>query len=288
MKKWLFVLIFVGLLGYGAANWGSSAQPSLSVDLQVSDHPASLGPTKTIKVKKEQIYQGNLVLINKTNPVHAAGKKSDVVKLSQQRDQAASYSLLDNTIRLSQSVLGPLQTMLEAAEQEGVRHFMITSGYRDNEEQDKLYREMGSGYALPAGYSEHNLGLGLDIGSTQGEMSRAAEGKWLTRNAAAYGFILRYPKDKTAVTGIQFEPWHFRYVGLPHSVVMKEKNMALEEYLDYLKEQKSYTVKIGEQTYQVSYYEVKGNASIPVPANGRYELSGNNRDGVIVTAAVGG
>lgn len=75
---------------------------------------------------------------------------------------------------------------------------MINSGYRDNKEQGQLYKDMGADYALPAGYSEHNLGLALDIGSTQPDMNQAPEGKWLTKNAWTYGFILLYPKEKTA------------------------------------------------------------------------------------------
>jgi D-alanyl-D-alanine carboxypeptidase len=75
---------------------------------------------------------------------------------------------------------------------------MINSGYRDNKEQGQLYKDMGADYALPAGYSEHNLGLALDIGSTQPDMNQAPEGKWLTKNTWTYGFILLCPKDKTA------------------------------------------------------------------------------------------
>ena len=165
----------------------------------------------------------------------------------------------------------------------GLRHFMINSGYRDNKEQSQLYKEMGADYALPAGHSEHNLGLALDIGSTQDEMNQAPEGDWLINNAAAYGFILRYPKDKTAITGIQYEPWHFRYVGLPHSVIMQQKNLSLEQYLDYLKQQKSITTSVKGKIYEISYYSITQNSIIHVPSNRSYQLSGNNMDGVIIT-----
>ncbi|MBU5494611.1 D-alanyl-D-alanine carboxypeptidase family protein, partial [Enterococcus sp. S177_ASV_20] len=108
---------------------------------------------------------------------------------------------------------------------------IINSGYRDFDEQSVLYQEMGAEYALPAGYSEHNSGLSLDVGSSLTKMERAPEGKWIEENAWKYGFILRYPEDKTELTGIQYEPWHIRYVGLPHSAIMKEKNFVLEEYM---------------------------------------------------------
>lgn len=142
---------------------------------------------------------------------------------------------------------------------------------------------MGSDYALPAGYSEHNVGLSLDVGSTQTKMAHAPEGKWIEENAWKYGFILRYPKDKTDITGIQYEPWHIRYVGLPHSAIMKEKNLVLEEYLEYVKEEKQISAEIDGETYNITYYPISQTGTINVPEDQHYEISGNNMDGVIVT-----
>ena len=62
-------------------------------------------------------------------------------------------------------------------------------------------------------------------------MDNTPEGEWLANNAHKFGFILRYPADKVHITGIRYEPWHFRYVGLPHSELMYKQNLALEEYL---------------------------------------------------------
>ena len=130
---------------------------------------------------------------------------------------------------------------------------MISGGYRDEDEQEQLYREKGSDYALPPGYSEHNLGLSMDIGSTRRSIDRSPEGKWLKEHAWAHGFILRYPQDKTEITGIQYEPWHFRYVR-PHSMIMKELNLTLEEYLDYLKDQSSYRTTVEGRNTKLSMY----------------------------------
>ncbi|MCS7461363.1 VanY-A/VanY-F/VanY-M family D-Ala-D-Ala carboxypeptidase [Paenibacillus doosanensis] len=285
MKKWLWAWIVIfGLISYGAYQ----LKPIVAGDKQKqADVQTGQGISpkngRTIKVESKQIYQGNLILVNKDYPVHQEGVQSDIVKLSQHKELVQGYGLLDNTIRLSQSVAQRFESMIDAAAKDGVTHFLISSGYRDKKEQDELYREMGADYALPAGYSEHNLGLSLDIGSSQMEMNRAPEGKWLAQHAWAYGFILRYPKDKTEITGIQYEPWHFRYVGLPHSAIMQEKQFTLEQYLDYLKTQKTITATVEGKRYEVSYYPVSRNASIQVPAGRRYELSGNNTDGVIVT-----
>jgi D-alanyl-D-alanine carboxypeptidase len=190
---------------------------------------------------------------------------------------------MDQTLMLSREVTAKFQKMVEAAGKEGVRYFLMSSGYRDFEKQDELYRQKGSDYALPAGYSEHNLGLSLDIGSSLAAMSEAPEGVWLEKNAWKYGFILRYPKDKVNVTGIQYEPWHFRYVGMPHSAVMYKNHMVLEEYLEMLKEKKDVTVDLDGATYDIHYYQVSKDTKIYLPENDAYDISGDNMQGVIVT-----
>ncbi|WP_249685837.1 D-alanyl-D-alanine carboxypeptidase family protein, partial [Bacillus velezensis] len=77
--------------------------------------------------------------------------------------------------------------------------------------------EMGSDFRSSAGYSEHRLGLTLDVGSTQKKMEKALEGKWIEENVWKHGLVLRYPKNKSHIIGIQDEPWHIRYVVVPHS-----------------------------------------------------------------------
>ncbi|PZE19014.1 VanY-A/VanY-F/VanY-M family D-Ala-D-Ala carboxypeptidase [Paenibacillus xerothermodurans] len=288
MKKWLIGLIILLILGYGVTQYKPKVDKEKlpEINYQVQDEIPQESDL-TIQVTKDQIYKGNLLLVNKHYPVHPEGVEPDAVALAKHQELVNGFVLLDNSIRLSRSLVQKFTTMIEAAEKDGVNRFLISSGYRDNKEQNELYQQMGAEYALPAGYSEHNLGLSLDIGSTQAEMSRAPEGKWLKKNAWSYGFILRYPSDKTAITGIQFEPWHFRYVGLPHSAIMYEKDFVLEEYLDFLKQQKSITTTIENQVYEIFYYPISKNTTIHVPANGRYEISGNNMDGVIVTVYVG-
>ena len=91
------------------------------------------------------------------------------------------------------------------------------------------------------GTSEHNTGLAFDI-ACEGHFDLTArfaetnEFKWLEKHCADYGFIIRYPKDKAALTGIDYEPWHYRYVGKKHAKEMLKRNMCLEEYIDHLAE----------------------------------------------------
>ena len=83
----------------------------------------------------------------------------------------------------------------------------------------------------PAGCSENGAGLSVDIISASTGFASTDEYKWLIQNAFRYGFVLRYPDDKTDVTGMIYQPWHWRYVGIDAATEMKNNNQCLEEYL---------------------------------------------------------
>lgn len=288
MKKWGFLLSFALFIVF-IFNILPISQDKVEIqkyeqnDKDTANDKSAAENIQKIELTKEQIYQGNLLLVNNEHRVHQKSIKSDVINLFTHKELTKGYGLLDNEIKLSEQIAEKFSEMIANAEKDGASNFLISSGFRDLDEQSRLYEEMGFDYALPAGYSEHNLGLSLDVGSTQTTMDKASEGKWIEKKAWEYGFILRYPSDKTDITGIQYEPWHIRYVGLPHSAIMKEKNFVLEEYLNYLKEEKHIYATVNSQKYEVFYYPVTENTTINVPANLRFEVSGNNTDGVIVT-----
>ncbi|NKQ20209.1 VanY-A/VanY-F/VanY-M family D-Ala-D-Ala carboxypeptidase [Brevibacillus laterosporus] len=284
MKKWGFLLVFALFLFF-IFNILPIFQDKVEVQIYEQNDNATAENIQKIEITEEQVYQGNLLLVNNEYSVQQVGIKSDIVNLFTHKELTTRYELLNSEIKLSEEIAEKFSEMIAAAEEDGVSNFLISSGYRDLDEQSRLYEEMGADYALPAGHSEHNLGLALDVGSTQMKMDEAPEGEWIEENSWKYGFILRYPLDKTDVTGIQYEPWHFRYVGLPHSAIIREMNLALEEYLDYSKEEKSISVSVDGKKYTISYYPISQNETIEVevPANEQYEISGNNIDGVIVT-----
>jgi len=141
-------------------------------------------------------------LVNSKHPVHNESIKSDVINLNVRKELVKGYRLFNSETYLSEDIARKFSDMVLDAEEDEVSSFLITSGFRGFDEQSKLYKEMGSIRALPAGYSEHNLGLSLDVGSSQGKMEVAPEGEWIAENAWKYGFTLRYPEDKTDITGI--------------------------------------------------------------------------------------
>jgi D-alanyl-D-alanine carboxypeptidase len=103
---------------------------------------------------------------------------------------------------------------------------------------ERAVKEAGRWVAVP-GTSEHETGLALDIMSYSYQVldekqENTAEQKWFMEHCWEYGFILRYPKDKTEITGIGYEPWHYRYVGREAAAEMKELGLCLEEYIQTL------------------------------------------------------
>ena len=79
-----------------------------------------------------------------------------------------------------------------------------------------------------------NTALG---GTLSGNVEQSAVGQWLKENAWRFGYTMRYPKDKTEITGIVYEPWHYRFVGAPHAQILYERSLCLEEYVDWLSAQ---------------------------------------------------
>ena len=186
------------------------------------------------------ISDWNLILANDKHPLEAEFIDSIQTKK------------LPNGLSVDERIYEPLNKMLDDAEKQGY-HLIVCSGYRSYDKQVELfnnrvqrYRDVGytqeeayekgkTSVALP-GASEHHTGLAVDIVCSSyqnlddGMMSRP-EIKWLYANCQKYGFIVRYPSDKSDITGIIHEPWHYRYVGVEAATEIMDKDICLEEYL---------------------------------------------------------
>ncbi|MEK4424264.1 M15 family metallopeptidase [Solibacillus sp. FSL K6-1523] len=257
MRKWivLLLIIAIGLWGFDMSRSTTDEQPQQNL----------------------HILHGDLRLINNQFAVDETTIPNDI-KLATEVIQYAEIS--DATTEISKRLAQHLNVMLKEAHEEGITNFAINSGFRDFHTQQNVFKEFGEDVALPAGYSEHNSGLAVDIGSTSGPMGLSDEGTWLAQNAWRYGFILRYPEGKTAITGIAFEPWHFRYVGLPHSEIMYKEQWVLEEYISYLHTNGFYKTNNGTM---ISYYPSIEDAQEALQNLSDYELSGDNQQGIIIT-----
>ena len=145
-----------------------------------------------------------------------------------------------------------LIAMFDAAAEENI-WFWVVSGYRSPGQQEivldraiknnetagmteKEAQEDALRTVAQPGYSEHHTGLAVDLNDVTDDFEESDAYRWLSRHAAEYGFIQRYKPEKSAVTGIDRESWHYRYVGKAHAKEMERLDFCLEEYVEYLKD----------------------------------------------------
>ncbi len=190
-----------------------------------------------------------LVLANKQQPLGADYAPASLVTLD------SSLTIYGGVKQLEQTAAGALSAMMQEMRAAGYTDIFVTSAYRDYNYQSSLFstyinREMAANstlsyeaararvleYSAAPGTSEHQTGLCVDLiatGMTDLDETFAAQPvySWLCDNAYKFGFILRYPQDKVAVTGYSYEPWHYRFVGQQAAAEMHLSGQCLEEYL---------------------------------------------------------
>lgn len=146
-----------------------------------------------------------------------------------------------------QTIISPLTQMFEAAFKEG-HSLMVGSAYRSAITQDSLFEtyvarvgyEQANQYSAHPGHSEHQTGLAVDISTVSQQCYLAecfigtADGQWLADNAYKFGFHLRYPKGQETITGYNFEPWHYRYVGIELATALHQSGITLDQAWPYL------------------------------------------------------
>jgi len=239
---------------------------------------------------QDDIYRGNLILVNASNAL-IQNRQPELIPI----DEGNEIFMERNAARL-------LSRLMEAVNSNGT--IVPVSGYRSPSEQAKIYNEslIKNGAEFTKRYvampykSEHQTGLAIDLALKQENIDFIRpyfpdEGicKKFRKMAPLYGFIERYPQDKEAITGIAHEPWHFRYVGFPHSKIMSEQGLTLEEYIDKLKsypyDGKHCFIKNNNQEIEIFYVCLLDIFSIRIGINDNilYQVSGNNDDGVIIT-----
>ncbi len=131
-----------------------------------------------------------------------------------------------------------LQEMFAAAKSEGLNLF-VKSGFRSYSTQKSLYNSYvkrdgqaaADRYSARPGHSEHQTGLAFDINKAHSSFAGSPEANWLAANCYKYGFIIRYPEGKEAITGYIYEPWHVRYLGVQTATEVYNSGLCLEEYL---------------------------------------------------------
>ena len=190
---------------------------------------ASFGAGWFFGVKSTE-YSGDILLVNSQHRLTADYVPEGLVNLYNQRH---SFRLANANIYLTMETYEAMEEMFAAAEKEGMNGFIITSGYRDYQRQAEIYAETEAGKAQEPGASEHQTGMAFDVTcmDSQDGFETTPQYKWLMENAHEYGFIQRYPPNKAHETGISYEPWHYRYVGVKAAKAMKRSGQTLEAYM---------------------------------------------------------
>ncbi len=250
-----------------------------------------------VSVSPDEIHFGELVLINNDTAYVSQGTHNIVAY----ETPAKVYSLKNKNysvsypeyVFLNPTVIENLNTMFtDYVAFTGKADIFINEAHRTLEDQQKIYDQKGADIATKPGYSEHHSGYAFDVAVLNvGTITDTGHYVWLPENCKNYGFIRRYPEGKKEITGIDFEAWHYRYVGIPHSVYIMDKHITLEEYIKLLK---GYTLKgnhlkivANGAEYEVYYVPVTDETKeIYVPKDKPYSVSGNNVDGFIVTVTL--
>lgn len=239
---------------------------------------------------EREIYSGSLILVDRTRPFREVFPP------------ALTEVCPGSGVRMDRRAALLLEELM--ARLQGWAGIAPVSGWRSLEEQEAIWDgsmakegpDFTRQFVARPGHSEHHTGLAIDLGERREVIDFVCPdfpdsglcGRF-ARMAARYGFILRYPPGKEAVTGIAWEPWHFRFVGVPHALIMEERGLCLEEYLELLRDhpwgRDPLLCRAQGMEAEVSFLPAGdgGAARLSRVEDWPCSVSGNNSDGFIVT-----
>ena len=227
-----------------APNEEPSSKPAAASPMQFDP---STEPRKIVQ-NAEREDARFLILVNWEHPI-SAERPEDLVRLDSIFGDEVALVNPEGSIQKDAAIAA--KEMFLDAREEGIGKYKLTGAYRSVQYQEQLFADKlaedpsyGSNpyqhpvKVMPGNCTEHATGLALDILAVSYEKStddyaKTEEGKWLLEHAHEYGFILRYPKEKEHITGVIYEPWHYRYVGKQAAAEIYAQNVCLEEYLDF-------------------------------------------------------
>lgn len=280
---------------YYDAEQAEPTEPEVDPDAPVFD---------STEVANTEVHNGPLILVNNTVPCQNG--EEGLVSLYEKKLEAESQSFSVRDAELlvqepfAQAIIEMMDDFYAAT---GDDNLLVLSGHRSQELQQQLYDEDLAATGLDTservakpGFSEHQTGYGIDLSIYDGEYDGTGIYSWIDEHCAEYGMILRYAEEKQSITDIQYEPWHYRYVGKPHAAYIMQNNLCLEEYLEMLETQYPYegdhlrVTDTDGKIYEIYYYamdEAYDSTMVAVPSGKEYTVYGNNTGGFIVTVDTG-
>lgn len=243
VKKSITVVVLVGLAAAGA--WGflsDSHNETARTDTSTSTLPnqtATLGEADKQPEFSIDEPSSPWVVVNKSRPLPKDYEPSDLTAPNVSLRQVAT----EPNMQLRDEAASKLESLFLSASQAG-HQLMVGSAYRSYDTQAATYNSYVQSIGAAAankisakpGTSEHQTGWAVDVAAADWNcyletcFGATAEGKWLATNAYEHGFIIRYPKGKTNITGYSYEPWHLRYVGANLADKLHKSGQTLEEY----------------------------------------------------------
>lgn len=167
-------------------------------------------------------------LVNTDNPLPDDYSAPNLIEIAYYKIPAYSSKL-----KLQDEAAYYLSAMIAGMKKNDIKNVKVLNGYKKDTSEKLLYSSGSKNYITAPNADEYQTGLSVDL-STTGTLSKnfkqSSAYKWLEENAHNYGYILRYPEDKTNITNHEYEPWHYRYVGIPLATYMNEYEMCLEEF----------------------------------------------------------
>ncbi|MDQ0896962.1 MULTISPECIES: D-alanyl-D-alanine carboxypeptidase family protein [unclassified Paenibacillus] len=227
-------------LGSPAPSASPSPSPTITPTKVPSASPSpSAVPPKSGAIQVVAKPESITVLVNKQYSLPSSYEPTDLVY----PDIPFIFAEKSEKRKMRKAAAGAIEKLFVGAEKDGI-HLSGVSAYRSYATQKALFQryvlrdgeEKAKMYSAVPGTSEHETGLAIDVTGRDGKCAAedcfagTKEAKWLETHVAEYGFIVRYPKGKTTITGYQYEPWHIRYVGVDVSKEMAAKSLTLEEY----------------------------------------------------------
>lgn len=228
----------------------------------------------------DRLSQGLLAISENSQPL-ALDNPDEMVNAAEQANEF--YTVEGENVMLHKDALDALNRLMKDYHEETELDDFVLYGTTDT--------YTGTGSTCPRYFAERSNGYTVDltllgVGSYL-EFDGLDEEGWVVENCAKYGFIVRYPEGKSQITGENYCPWHLRYVGVANAMAMTEKNMCLEEYVDFLKDyklDKPFTYKVGGFGYVIYTVEATdGETPVKVPIGGSYDWSGDNRGTYIIS-----
>ncbi len=247
---------FVVLIALGLVAWLTLYKPAnkaVAPGQKSVSQPNSPHQTSTFNKQQYSIDQAGSLwwIVNKTRPLEPATYAPDDLMVPAIPLRVSSG---DSEMRLRKEAANALEQLAQTAKQDKI-NLMLASGYRSYQLQVAVYNANLQKYGQAGadkqsarpGTSEHQTGLAADMEPVSREceteqcFADLPEGKWLDANAYKYGFIIRYPLDKEAITGYEYEPWHIRYVGTDLSNELHKQNTpTLEDFFNIVPTRQPY------------------------------------------------